>query len=424
MRLGDSMRTARSLGLTLIAGLALASATAHAKPGDHIRLGKTVITPSLTLGFQWRSNAFRAQAEPQAAGNLSIRPQLAAVLDTPDVTFALDAAYTARKFVFLTTPENFGDDQRSSQIRALDRFNSVSAGLKIDGLRTRQVGLNLSERFVVANNPNDGDILDENPYVTQIRNQLSGGVAVRPGPALSIGLNANWGWARFFVPGGGPGREALNTRNTYGPSMQVKWLFLPRTAWVFNLSYTYNNWADESPDPNTGITTTDSHYIRGSTGLQGRITERLKLVARVGYGTGIYPDSNSPGTSGLGGLLVALQGTYDLTDKHSLMAGYRKTFFDSYFTNVNQVNALYARWRGKYGERFTSNLQYGIRFENFRGDIARNDVVNQLQLGLGVKLTDWWNLNADGSWIQRRSREEDGVEYDDFRAGLNTTLLY
>lgn len=418
------MRIARSLGLSLIAGMTLASATALAKPGDHIRLGKTVITPSLSLGFQWRSNAFRADTQPQAAGNLNITPKVSALLDTPDVNFVLDAAYTARKFVFITNPQGFGDDERRSQIRALDRFNSVSAGLKIDGLRTRQVGLNLSERFIVANNPNDRDVLEENPYVTQIRNTVSGGVSVRPGPALSVGLNANWGWARFFEPGIEGPRRALNTRNTYGPSLQVKWLFLPRTAWVFNLSYTYNNWSNENVDPNTGTQVTDSHFIRGTTGLQGRLTERLKVVARVGYGTGLYFRSNDPGTSGLGGILVALQGTYTLTDRHNISAGYRKTFFDSYFTNVNQVNAVYARWNGKYGSRFSSSLSYGLRFENFRGLVARNDIVNQLSLGLGVKIAEWWNVNANGSWVQRRSREQDLVEYDDFRAGLSTTLLY
>ena len=152
-----------------------------------------------------------------------------------------------------------------------------------------------------------------------------------------------------------------------------------------------------------------------------RLGGHPNIVAMVGYGVGAYADSIN--TTGVGGLLFQLRGDYKLSDQHKLAAGYSKSFFDSYFTNAVQYNALYARWNGQYGDRVTSTLSYTIRFEDYIGAIDRNDLVNIAAVGVGVDATPWMNVGVNGSWLQRRS-DNDLVEYDDFRAGLGLTFQY
>lgn len=420
MPVPQSLRLIKSLALvsTLLVG-----GSATAAPGDHIRVGDATITPSLRLGMQYRSNSFRTESNNQGSVNFNITPGLAASLDTQSTTFTLNATYTARSFLFLSNGEELDTATNRARRQALDRFNNFNIAAGIQALKNRQVGFGLTDALTLQNNPNDGLIDSENPYVTQLRNALRGNVDFRPGPAFLVTLAAEWTWAEFYVANSVVSREVFNTRNAYGPRLRLQWKFLPRTALVYNAEYTYNNWAvlDPSSPEVPGAMTPDSHEFRTDIGLQGQVTERLRLVAMLGYGVGAF--ENSRNTTGIGGLLVTLRGDYKLSDHHRFNAGYTKSFFDSFFTNAVQANALFAGWNGKYGDKVTSSLRYGIRFENYIGSVERNDVVNIASAGIGINATEWMNVGINGSWLQRRSTQ-DLVEFDDFRAGLGLTFQY
>jgi hypothetical protein len=313
-------------------------------------------------------------------------------------------------------------DEISAQISNLDRFNDFNFGAKLQALRDRAVGVHLADRALLRNNPNDTDIESDDPYATQIQNVLSGGLDIRPGPALELGLSGNWSHTAFFVPTNEQRREVFNVRDRVGPELNVKWLFFPRTAFVFNASYNTVLWRDADPDVAGGtITVPNSQAVKIDTGIQGRLTEKLRLLARVGFGAQIFQEGANltPGN----GLLFTLQGDYDVAEAHTVTLGYRKNFTESFFTNSVALNALYGRWKGSYANRVTTNLELGTRFESYNGSTERNDVVTQLNAGFDVKVQPWASVGLEGGWLQRRSTD-DLVEYDDVRGLLGARFYY
>ena len=89
-------------GLFAAIGLAV-SATAAAAPGDHIRLGDAVLTPSVMTGIEAHSNLYLADGGPQTpevtAMAWVLRPRLGLELDGRQVKFELGAGYGLKKFV-------------------------------------------------------------------------------------------------------------------------------------------------------------------------------------------------------------------------------------------------------------------------------------------------------------------------------------
>lgn len=411
----------RKIGLAL--GLLLGAAgTAEAAPGDHLRAGDAVITPRLQLGFLYRSNAFRSETNPQGTGGLRVAPGLGVGLETPQVTFGFDGEYVLSKFLFLGNPENVGRDQINAQIANLDRFNSFNVEANLKALKDRQVSLRLGDTVLLQNNPNDSVPESDDPYATQLRNNLTGGLIIRPGPALSVDVGGKYNYGVFFVPSSLDQRDPFNRRHAYGPTLDVKYNFLPRTAYVFDGAFTWNSWADQNPDlGGIAIPKPNSRHLQMRTGIQGRITERLRVVGKVGFGFAWYDDGVN--LTPLNGLLVAVQGDYRVTEKHDVTLGYRKNFVDSFFTNAAAHNSLYARWKGAYGPRVTSNLQYALRFENYTGGIERNDIVNQLNLGFDIKAQEWLSTGLSGGWLGRISTDPQ-VEYNDVRVQLGATFTY
>lgn len=421
--LPDLSTRARQLSAVCLGLVGLLSNTAVAAPGDHIRVGDDfVITPDVDVGFEYRSNAFRADQAAQGTGALRVAPGISITGQTPSVTFGLDGEYSLRKYLFLANPENLPQEEIAQRIANLDRFNDFAFGAKLSALRDRTVGVSLADRVILRNNPNDNVIDSDDPYATQIRNTLNGGLDIRPGPALHIQLGGQWAHSVFFVPTDEVRREAFNVRDSYGPNTQVKWMFFPRTAFVFNASYMINNWQTAQPDLAGGtITVPDSQAIKVDTGVQGRLTERLRLLARVGFGAQIFEEG--PNLTAPNALLFTLQGDYDVADGHKITAGYRKSFSDSFFTNSVSLNALYARWRGQYAGNLSTNLEIGTRFEGYTGATERKDIVTQLGAGVHYKIQEWASAGVDGGWLQRASTD-DIVEYDDVRVLVGGTFTY
>lgn len=409
----------------LLKALALAgvlgSAAASAAPGDHIRSGNLTVTPSVRLGFDYRSNAFRAATDPQGTGGAVIAPGVKAHLKEKEVDFNLGASYSIQKYLFLGGVDDTG--ARRQLISNLDRFNNIQldSGLKV---KSQPVGATLGYNLVLRNNPSDIDLDSDDPYTTQFRNAVNAGLDISPGAALTITPGFAYTWTQYFVPSNDAVREAFNTKSAYRPRINLSYRFLPRTAFVSSVSYTLNRWKDNAPEVDGAtLPVNDSGLGRAEVGVRGRLTERLKVVLSAGSGFGKFSDGLS--LNPLTGLVAVVAGTYNVMPNHSVNLGFRKSFFDSFFTNSVSVASIQGGWNGKYGEKLNSSLSLGTRFETYDGPITRNDQVTRLNANLGYNFTNWAQANVGGGWLQRRSDpDHPEVEYDDVNVRLNAVFTY
>ncbi len=422
---GWLLQAACALGCAVALGAL--SSSALAAPGDHIRAGDATFSPGLDFGGEYRTNLYRAEADPTGGANLRIAPRATFSVGGEDHEFSFGGVWELRKFLFVD--EVAGSTLTSAErVSSLDRFNDFGLNTSTTLFKREVVGLELSDSLNLRNNSTDAEF-SEAPFTTQLRNSLTGGLRISPGPALSIVPGGKWSYDQYRVPSR-PGDEdrVLNSRNAYGPTLGAKWSFLPRTAVYANADYTVNSWTAGPVQESSGglFEAPGSQFIRAMTGIDGRFTNKLFLNIGAGYGVGLYESGNN--ISGLDGLLAKVQGRYQIVEGTedqagtSITLGYEKTFRDSFFTNSVAINRGYTGLGVGIGN-FVPSVQYEVRAEDYDGAIARNDIVNKLSLNAGYRIQNWASITPGVSWQQRASNQ-DNVEYDDVNIRLLANFTY
>ena len=407
------------------------SGAAFAGPGDHIRAGSVEIVPDLDLGAEYRSNVFRREADGVGAANLLVSPGIKLTADGEDHGFRVDSSWELRKFFFV------GEEQGTaaevpSRLAGLDRFNEFDASAGIDLFKRSSLGLRLSNTTALQNWTADAPFADV-PYSSQFRNGLRGGLRINPGSALEVVAGGGWAYDAYLAPRQGEiQNRTLNRRNTYGPSLETRWSFLPRTALVLRGTYDFYNWQlneIESDSPLGNLEVPDSRQWKVWTGLDGQVTEKLLVQMFVGYGNGVYPDAATSGSvTGLRRLLLKSQVRYDLTPSTDerggtkLSAGYMRDFRDSFFTNYLGLDQVFVGYDGRLGP-FSPSARYEYRLERYEGSIARNDRVHRLRADMAYWFGDFASATLGGWWNQRGSTDA-LVEFDDFNVHLMATFRY
>src|SRR4051812_8704884 len=92
------------LGATAVS-IAGAVSTAWAAPGDHVRVGDTVLTPSILTGFEYHSNAYLLEggegAPPVPGSAWTVNPRFAADLEGQALELHYGLGWTMKKFIDL-----------------------------------------------------------------------------------------------------------------------------------------------------------------------------------------------------------------------------------------------------------------------------------------------------------------------------------
>jgi len=417
-------------GVLIFTALCGSSGTALAAPGDHIRAGEVEIIPDLDVGAEFRTNVYRSEAGPVPAANLRVAPGVTLGVASDDHSFTAGGEWQLRKFVFR------GEDAVSGTVSGLDRFNEFGVAAGADLFRRSAVGLRLQEGVALTNWRADAENA-ELPYTSQFRNNIGGVVRLNPGPALEIAPGASWTFDSFLVPGR-TGERALNSRHTYTPALDLKWLFLPRTSLLVRGTYAFNQWEQnvfttEISDVGMDISLPNSHQVKVTAGVDGRFTEKLFVQALVGYGTAVYLDDTDPqdapaAISGIKGLLLSAQVRYDVSkgapDRPgtNVTVGYVRDFKDSVFTSVQDINSVFAQLDARLGP-VQPVVRYELRAEGYTGDITRSDLVNRVDGDVSYWFRDWASFTLGMGWQQRASNV-DNVEYDDVQGRALATFVY
>lgn len=433
------VRQCRSVWTTLagvVGACALAAAPAAADPGDHIKLGNaTELAPDVDLGFQYRSNITQANAGTERVGGLAltVAPGAQLTYETPDTFVQLTGDYRLIKYF-------------TQRLSRADQFNDFDINFNGQFLRASPVGFYLRERPVLVNN--NADQFGNTPFHTRFRNEAAAGLNIRPGAILELNVGGAFEYDNIQVPPGSAGVgdvRALNSRLGGGVDWDVRYLFLPRTAIVVEGNYRYYDWQKNwiEGNNNPGVAVPDNQQFRLLAGLRGRVTDRVVVVAQLGYGAspyseqsvtdrctgGVNCDPTNPANpfgsdlKGLQRLLVTLQAQYELDEGRIVSFQYRKDFDDVFFTNYMAYNVITGSFQTPIGTRMRALTSVSVRQESYVGEVTRDDVFFNLRGDLTYRFQDW--ASVTGAMIyQQRISNVSTAEYFDLQPRVFATFTY
>ncbi len=401
----------------------LLSSPAWAEPGEHITAGDAVIVPGIAVGVQYTNNAYHVETVTPESGaaNLKVSPGVELRLNRDDLDVNLSGAYSLHKYF-------------TAETTALDRYDDFSINGNIDALKKSRIGLRLNEGVGIQNFPVDAES-DAHPYTKQFRNQTTAAVAARPGSALEFSAGAKYVLDDYGTPASAheDGTRHYNTRNAIGPTGNVTWQLLPRTAVTADFEWehaAYVNSTIETPQGDT-LSFPDHNMWRLTGGLRGRVIDRLTVTAIVGYGAADYDETTVPGAdaaaaadlTGLQHLVFDAGFRYDLSENDKFNIGVTKNFRDSFFTNYVSYLRAYASTDLRFAKRVGLDGEFGISPEQFRGQETRDDIVLDAKLDATYFIREWVWITAGGTW-QERSSSDTSVQFDEFSGHLTATVNY
>jgi hypothetical protein len=414
-------------------------------------------------GLEYHSNVYLADDTEQATvGGLAwvLNPSLSLELKGPKVQLEFGAGWGIRKFFDFQPNDGIN-------IQNADRFTDFTSTLGINALSKNLVGVRLDNRFEVENLPSELPTSKTSSNIVHVSNDTNGGLSVRPGSALEIGLLGNVGLDRYTVP---PdltenNNPNLNNRVNYGPLVNAKWRFLPKTSLLGMVSLNWTRWDDNlvyAVGPETDgidygeyLGKPNATAWRTQWGLRGQFTDKLAAGVELGYGQMYYdedsviaagsslPDSSveldvtgdetfaRDLTSFSEGLLVNAQVAYAPAKGQTFVAGYQKDFQDAFFTNYVAYNYLFLRYQGLFASRVGVTGEVTYRIDGYHGEVARDDQNVAIKLGGAYRFNDYLSTGLSVGWNERACLDKEcengafyATQYDDFWGQAGITFTY
>ncbi len=426
---------------------------ASAKAGDHIRAGDAEIVPAIELYTVYRTNLYLSEGEStDAEGNTTgaptesgtsfrVHPSLDITAKGNDAIFRFSTDYNAATYF-------------EKAHRNLNRYKDVEVGAHLNAFHQSPVGLKLRERFHITGRETEATYATT-AYINHLMNDSGARISVHPGSALEVDVGGNFTYDKYDVSPNtsAEGSPGLNNRLGYGPGVDLKWNFFPKTAIVASYSMAWFDWDQNllnaegdgisREDVGNRLGVPDGNLWRATMGLRGRLTEKVILGLIAGYGQMNYDESSVISQGGgteirpdqgfaqdlksfKDGLLVVFELSYKPIENQTITLGYRKSFQDVYFTNYLAFHNAFLRYEGMFSDRFWANTQLGYRYETYTGEVFRKDHVLSADLDLVFRATAFLDVGAGVGWRQRGSADgsHPEIEYDDVAVRGGITLTY
>jgi hypothetical protein len=338
--------------------------------GIGVRVGNLELHPGVAGELGYDSNYFlRAPSEdPLAAYVLRVTPSIS--LSTLGARRAGESGGGAapgapvifRGGAYAAFNELIAADSAHSSDFSDQRHLDVGSDLALTLFPQGRVGVDSYLNFVRMVQPsNDTDT--ENAF-NRDSLRVGAGATWRPGGGLfdwRLGYEFLYNYfekAAF--------RSDDNYQNTV--SMRGRWRFLPRTAVLYNGSYTRVTYADN-------VTQNDGDIVRSSIGLNGLITTRLSLLGMVGWAGTFYDQRPGATPQQFDSVTAQAELKWFITGGQDVMAaapvglsyvslGYTRDVSNSYLGNFYQRDRGYAGFSYLLGGMFVTSLDVG--FSNLR----------------------------------------------------------
>ncbi|HET7545359.1 MAG TPA: outer membrane beta-barrel protein [Polyangiaceae bacterium] len=284
------MKFCLTLAATALLGAFAAQAHAQAQQpwladrrygeGIGIRTGNLELHPGVAAEVGYDSNYFlRAKEEdPLSAFRIRITPSITLStlgMQRREGTGSQPTKVMFRGGAYVSYNELIATESKHQSEFADQRHLDVGADALLNIFPVGRVGgdtyLNFIRQGQPSNNPDTENAFDRDSF------RAGAGITWRPGGGLFDWRIGGEFLYNYF--------EKTNFRYLnnfqYGVNMRGRWRFLPRTALLYDGSYTWVNY----PNPSAQ---NDGAIARSSIGLNGLITSRLALLAMVGWAGTFY----------------------------------------------------------------------------------------------------------------------------------------
>jgi len=418
------MKFCLTLAATVLLGAISLEAHAQAQPwladrkfgeGIGVRVGNLEFHPGVSGEVGYDSNYFLRAPSEDPLSAYRLRATLSGTLSTLGVQRREangapgSQSVTLRSGAYLSYNELIAANSKYSSQFADQRHVDMGADLLLNFLPTGRVGADTYLGFVrqgqPSNNPDPSDAFDRDSF------RAGAGATWRPGGGLfdwRLGYEFNY---NYFEKSNFSG---LNNY-TNAVNMRGRWRFLPRTALLYDGSYTWVNYPNPGSQNNGAI-------VRSSIGMNGLITSRLALLALVGWAGTFYdqranqPQQQFDSVTGQAELKWFISGGGDAMNAGSAPVGlsyatlgYMRDVSNSYLGNFFQRDRGYAGVSYLLGGMFVTSLTAGISNVMFPESYYANgskqhDSFSEQRVDVGLfgeyRLSNTFGLNATVNYDQ------------------------
>ncbi len=407
--------------LPLIAALAVAlvpiKASAQAwvsnpdfSEGVGIRAGNLELHPSLGGEFGYDSNFLRASEREGVVDALKLRVTPSLTLSTlgsarRNSTAPPSVAFNAGAYAsyFELFPLDSGKSELSKR-----RNVSLGADARLDIFPKGKVGVDLGlayARFIEAEGDSN-DLAGEGFN----RDTLRGGAGVtwRPGGGLfewRLGYAATY---HFFEDSAYDG--LTNLQHEVGT--RGRWRFLPRSALLFDSTYTFVRYL------NNGTPQADGDAIRSRVGFHGLVTYHLALLGMLGWASSFYDPVNGAAPRQFDSATANAEVRWFIQPRpnleeatiasglSSVALGYVRSFSNSYYGSFYQRDRGYLQMSTFLVGAVVAGLEFGVSRVGFP-EVGAQDAFDQLRLDGNLfaeyRFTDTLAANATIQYDQVNS---------------------
>jgi hypothetical protein len=403
--------------------------------GIGIRTGNLELHPSIAGEFGYDSNYFRASGNGPGEDvidvlRLRITPSLSLATlgrqrrntpTPPSVAFRATVYGSYNEIIPLDSAESDVSEQRNV---------GVGADAKLDIFPQGKVGVDLLAAYLRTIEPdgNSEDLVSAGFNRDTLRG--GGGVTWRPGGGLfewRLGYTATYAFFEedIYDP-------LTNLRHEVGT--RGRWRFLPRSALLFDSTYTFVKYTDDAAEQ------TDGDLVRARVGFHGLVTYHLALMGMLGWGSTFY---ESRGADGLvpqqyDSLLANAEVRWFLMARpnldeativsglSSIALGYGRTFDNSYLGSFYQRDRGYLQFNMFLLGAVVGGLEFGVSrvaYPEIQQGTTNQAAFDQLRLDGRVfgeyRFTDTLAANATFMFDKVNSSAEvndEDLDYDRWQA--------
>jgi hypothetical protein len=424
------MKFRLTLAATLLLGALPLKAHAQMQPwladrkygeGIGVRVGNLELHPGISGEVGYDSNYF-LRASPQedpiiAAYRLRVTPSIS--LETlgaqraEGLSPAGPAPLQFRANGYVAYNELIAADSKySSEVRD-QRHVDAGADLSLNLFPASRVGVDSYADFVHTVQPsNDTDTT--NAFNRDVI-RLGAGATWRPGGGLfSWRLGYELAYNYFELA---PYQDLNNYQNQI--NMRGRWLFLPRTALLYEGSYTFINYARNTVQADGGI-------LRSSIGINGLITNRFAFLGLIGWAGTFYDSLPGVAPQQFDSLTAQAELKWFISGAQELNAtsapvglswaalGYTRDVANSYLGNFYQRDRGYAQVSYLLGGAFVGSLNAGIANLAFPTS-AEHDAFSEQRLDASVfgeyRLTNTFGINTTVTYLRNFTDQHIKTDY-------------